>query len=112
MGALKPDHCVIHVSDWNRSNRSYADVLGAEIVPRQNGFCSTDSSRCASIVSTVTVNHAYLLNYTRQVSEGALLEKYGRVTVIPKKLKQAIADRKAALCKFALVAAHQRHPEG
>src|ERR1700736_1363872 len=26
------DHCVIHVSDWERSNRFYAEVLGAELV--------------------------------------------------------------------------------
>jgi hypothetical protein len=29
-----------------------------------------------------------------------------------KKLKQVLAGRKPALCKFALVAAHQRHPQG
>jgi catechol 2,3-dioxygenase-like lactoylglutathione lyase family enzyme len=27
------DHAVIHVSDWERSNPFYRDVLGAEIVP-------------------------------------------------------------------------------
>jgi catechol 2,3-dioxygenase-like lactoylglutathione lyase family enzyme len=27
------DHCVIAVSDWERSNAFYADVLGAEVVP-------------------------------------------------------------------------------
>jgi catechol 2,3-dioxygenase-like lactoylglutathione lyase family enzyme len=27
------DHCVIHVSDWERSIAFYRDVLGAEIVP-------------------------------------------------------------------------------
>jgi len=32
------DHCVIHVSDWERSNAFYRDVLGAEIVPRPVGF--------------------------------------------------------------------------
>lgn len=32
------DHCVIHVSDWTRSNAFYADVLGAEVVPRGPGF--------------------------------------------------------------------------
>src|SRR5260370_34467700 len=26
------DHCVIHVSDWERSNRFYSEVLGAELV--------------------------------------------------------------------------------
>jgi catechol 2,3-dioxygenase-like lactoylglutathione lyase family enzyme len=26
------DHCVIHVSDWERSNRFYSKVLGAELV--------------------------------------------------------------------------------
>jgi catechol 2,3-dioxygenase-like lactoylglutathione lyase family enzyme len=29
----KLDHCVITVSDWERSNRFYCDVLGAELVP-------------------------------------------------------------------------------
>jgi catechol 2,3-dioxygenase-like lactoylglutathione lyase family enzyme len=28
----KLDHCVIHVSDWERSNAFYHDVLGAELV--------------------------------------------------------------------------------
>jgi catechol 2,3-dioxygenase-like lactoylglutathione lyase family enzyme len=32
------DHCVIHVSDWERSNAFYHDVLGAEIIPRGRGF--------------------------------------------------------------------------
>ncbi len=32
------DHCVIHVSDWGRSNAFYHKVLGAEIVPHGNGF--------------------------------------------------------------------------
>jgi len=30
---IKLDHCVIHVSDWERSNTFYHDVLGAEVVP-------------------------------------------------------------------------------
>src|SRR6476646_8091266 len=29
---MQLDHCVIAVSDWQRSNRFYADVLGAEVV--------------------------------------------------------------------------------
>lgn len=32
------DHCVIHVSDWQRSNAFYRDVLGAEIVTVGRGF--------------------------------------------------------------------------
>ena len=32
------DHCVIHVSDWERSNRFYRDVLQAELVPRGAGW--------------------------------------------------------------------------
>lgn len=32
------DHCVIHVSDWERSNAFYRDVMGAELVPRPVGF--------------------------------------------------------------------------
>lgn len=34
----KLDHCVIHVSDWARSNAFYRDVLGAELVPREVGW--------------------------------------------------------------------------
>ncbi len=29
---VKLDHCVIHVSDWDRSNAFYRDVLGAEVI--------------------------------------------------------------------------------
>lgn len=35
---VKLDHCVIHVSEWGRSNAFYVDVLGAELVKRPNGF--------------------------------------------------------------------------
>jgi len=31
---MKLDHCVIHVSDWERSNAFYRDVLGAELIDR------------------------------------------------------------------------------
>ena len=31
------DHCVVHVSDWQRSNSFYRDVLGADIVAREGG---------------------------------------------------------------------------
>ena len=31
------DHVVIHVSDWERSNAFYRDVLGAELVERDGG---------------------------------------------------------------------------
>ncbi len=37
---VKLDHCVIHVSDWDRSNRFYRDVLGAELVERANNAWS------------------------------------------------------------------------
>ena len=33
MPNVKIDHCVIHVSDWERSNSFYREVLGAEVVP-------------------------------------------------------------------------------
>jgi catechol 2,3-dioxygenase-like lactoylglutathione lyase family enzyme len=35
---IKLDHCVIHVSDWERSNAFYRDVLGAELIERPVGF--------------------------------------------------------------------------
>ena len=28
------DHCVIHVTDWERSNAFYTRVLGAELIER------------------------------------------------------------------------------
>ena len=34
----KLDHCVITVSDWERSNRFYRDVLGAELVRFPTGW--------------------------------------------------------------------------
>ena len=36
MAAL--DHCVIAVSDWDRANAFYTDVLGAELVARGEGY--------------------------------------------------------------------------
>lgn len=35
---VKLDHCVVHVSDWERSNPFYRDVLGAEVVPMGDGW--------------------------------------------------------------------------
>ena len=32
---IKLDHCVIHVSDWERSNKFYCEVMGAEAVPME-----------------------------------------------------------------------------
>ena len=32
------DHCVVHVSDWARSNDFYGRVMGAEVVARGKGF--------------------------------------------------------------------------
>src|SRR5207302_6402868 len=34
---LQLDHCVIAVSDWERSNRFYRDVLGAELLELEKG---------------------------------------------------------------------------
>jgi catechol 2,3-dioxygenase-like lactoylglutathione lyase family enzyme len=35
--SLRLDHCVLAVSDWERSNRFYRDVLGAELVELDKG---------------------------------------------------------------------------
>jgi catechol 2,3-dioxygenase-like lactoylglutathione lyase family enzyme len=32
------DHCVVHVSNWERSNRFYREVLGAEVIDRGKKF--------------------------------------------------------------------------
>ncbi len=37
LAPLRLDHCVIAVSEWERSNRFYADVLGAELVELEQG---------------------------------------------------------------------------
>jgi catechol 2,3-dioxygenase-like lactoylglutathione lyase family enzyme len=34
----KLDHCVIHVTDWDRSNQFYVEVMGAELIERPKGF--------------------------------------------------------------------------
>ena len=36
--AIKLDHCVIHVSDWGRSNDFYARVFGMEVIKRGKGY--------------------------------------------------------------------------
>lgn len=38
MPDVRLDHCVIHVSDWERSNAFYREVLGAELVPAGAGW--------------------------------------------------------------------------
>jgi catechol 2,3-dioxygenase-like lactoylglutathione lyase family enzyme len=32
------DHCVIHVTEWERSNAFYRDVMGADVVQKSNGW--------------------------------------------------------------------------
>lgn len=36
--AIQLDHCVIHVSNWERSNAFYRDVMGAELIARGVGW--------------------------------------------------------------------------
>ena len=38
MPAIKLDHAVVSVSDWERSNRFYRDVLGAELIRVGKGW--------------------------------------------------------------------------
>jgi catechol 2,3-dioxygenase-like lactoylglutathione lyase family enzyme len=45
---VRLDHCVIHVSDWERSNRFYSNVLGAELV--------SENGRTAYRFGTVQLN--------------------------------------------------------
>jgi catechol 2,3-dioxygenase-like lactoylglutathione lyase family enzyme len=37
-GPIRLDHCVIHVSDWERSNGFYARVFGVEVIERAKGY--------------------------------------------------------------------------
>ncbi|MDQ2651590.1 MAG: VOC family virulence protein [Chloroflexota bacterium] len=36
--AIGLDHCVIHVTDWERSNAFYLDVMGAEVLRKGAGW--------------------------------------------------------------------------
>ncbi len=38
MSVLRLDHAVVAVSDWERSNAFYRDVLGAEVMERGSGY--------------------------------------------------------------------------
>lgn len=38
MPTIKLDHCVIHVSEWERSNAFYQDVVGAELIKVGSGW--------------------------------------------------------------------------
>ena len=38
MVPVKLDHCVIHVTEWERSNAFYTKVLGAELIERPVGY--------------------------------------------------------------------------
>jgi catechol 2,3-dioxygenase-like lactoylglutathione lyase family enzyme len=38
MTRITLDHCVIHVSDWEKARAFYVDVMGAEAVPFGNGY--------------------------------------------------------------------------
>jgi catechol 2,3-dioxygenase-like lactoylglutathione lyase family enzyme len=38
MSKISLDHCVIHVTDWNRSNQFYRDILNAELVQVDSGW--------------------------------------------------------------------------
>lgn len=38
MAKIKLDHCVVNVSNWERSNTFYREVLGAELVPIGAGW--------------------------------------------------------------------------
>src|SRR5919199_2171981 len=38
MADITLDHCVVHVSDWARSNAFYPEVLGAELVRNGPGW--------------------------------------------------------------------------
>ena len=38
MTRITLDHCVIHVSDWEKARAFYVDVMGAEAIPFGNGY--------------------------------------------------------------------------
>lgn len=38
MSKVKFDHCVVHVSNWERSNAFYRDVLFADVLPNKTGY--------------------------------------------------------------------------
>jgi catechol 2,3-dioxygenase-like lactoylglutathione lyase family enzyme len=38
MSKISFDHCVIHVTNWDKSNAFYRDIVGAEVVPNGKGW--------------------------------------------------------------------------
>jgi catechol 2,3-dioxygenase-like lactoylglutathione lyase family enzyme len=34
----KFDHCVVHVSNWERSNAFYRDIIGVELIAKKGGW--------------------------------------------------------------------------
>jgi catechol 2,3-dioxygenase-like lactoylglutathione lyase family enzyme len=32
------DHCVVHVSNWERSNTFYRDIIGVEVIAKEGGW--------------------------------------------------------------------------
>ena len=37
MDALRLDHVIIHVSDWEATTTFYREVVGAEVIPNPEG---------------------------------------------------------------------------
>jgi catechol 2,3-dioxygenase-like lactoylglutathione lyase family enzyme len=67
------DHCVVGVSEWERSNAFYRDVIGAELVERGNG-------------------------YVYRIGEEQFLSVHGPNTVAPYVARQPVAPGNSDLC--------------
>jgi hypothetical protein len=49
MVPVKLDHCVIHVTEWERSNAFYTKVLGAELIERPVGYAGSATGSSTSM---------------------------------------------------------------
>ena len=49
------DHCVVHVSEWERSNAFYRDVLGAELIAAPAGWAYRFGPRSSICMARVSI---------------------------------------------------------
>jgi catechol 2,3-dioxygenase-like lactoylglutathione lyase family enzyme len=49
LNGVRLDHCVIAVSDWDRSNAFYRDVMGAQVIARGSAFVYRFGSQYLSV---------------------------------------------------------------
>ena len=71
------DHCVIHVTDWQRSNKFYVEVMGAALITREVGFAYRFGDRQLNAHGP-GVKPAEVARHQKARLEGAMVEAVSR----------------------------------